>query len=41
MPHGVELYNRAIAGEFGPIGEFVETPMANQPQPTSVGSQTL
>lgn len=22
--HGVELYNRAIAGDFGPITEYVE-----------------
>lgn len=23
MPYGVELYNRALAGEFGPIAPFV------------------
>ena len=23
-PHGVELYNRAIAGDFGQIAEYVE-----------------
>ena len=23
MPYGVELYNRAVAGEFGPIAPFV------------------
>jgi len=22
-PHGIELYNRAKAGEFGPVGEYV------------------
>lgn len=22
-PHGVELYNRAIAGDFGPIAPFI------------------
>lgn len=26
-PHGVELYNRAIAGEFGPIAPYVEPPV--------------
>ena len=26
-PHGVDLYNRAVAGEFGPIGDY--TPPAN------------
>lgn len=25
-PHGVELYNRAMAGEFGEIAPFVEPP---------------
>lgn len=23
MPYGVELYNRAVAGEFGPIAPYV------------------
>jgi len=26
MAYGVELYNRAIAGEFGPIAPFVPLP---------------
>lgn len=26
MPYGVELYNRALAGEFGPIAPFVPPP---------------
>ncbi len=37
MPHGVDIYNRAIAGEFGPIAPFVH----EEVQPTSVGAQTL
>ena len=23
-PHGVEIFNRAAAGEFGPVAEYVE-----------------
>lgn len=50
MPYGVELFNRAIAGEFGTIIDFdVAHPgvrealanTANQPQPTVQGAQTL
>ena len=50
MPYGVELYNRAIAGEFGAITDFdvahpgVREALANtasQPQPTVQGAQTL
>lgn len=26
MPYGVELYNRAVAGEFGPIAPYVAPP---------------
>jgi len=39
MPHGVELYNRAKAGEFGEVAPYVapELPV----QPTTTGSQTL
>ena len=39
MPHGVDLYNRAKAGEFGEIAPWVET--TEQAQPTTTGSQTL
>ena len=42
MPYGVDLYNRAIAGEFGPIGDYVApvtTPAPNQP--STNGTQTL
>lgn len=34
MPYGVELYNRAKAGEFGEIAEYV--PLE---QPTTTGTQ--
>lgn len=40
MPYGVDLYNRAIAGEFGPIAPFQPVVVAGD-QPTSTGAQTL
>ena len=43
MPHGVDLYNRALAGEFGAVAPYVAPtptePATNQPQTT--GSQEL
>jgi len=39
-PHGVEIYNRAKAGEFGAIAPY-SAPPATQPQPQTQGSQTL
>lgn len=39
MSYGVELYNRALAGEFGPIAAFVAPP--EPVQPTTQGAQTL
>lgn len=44
--HGVELFNRAIAGEFGEIAAYTPPPIdeqgnAIQPQPTVEGAQTL
>jgi len=41
MPHGVDLYNRALAGEFGPIASFVPSPVAANNQPATTGSQDL
>ena len=42
MPYGVELFNRALAGEFGPVADFVAPELAVQPnQPTVQGAQTL
>jgi hypothetical protein len=41
MPYGVELFNRAKAGEFGEIEPFVDHTIATQPQPSTTGSQTL
>jgi hypothetical protein len=38
MPYGVELYNRALAGEFGPVEPYVGS---TEDQPTTTGSQTL
>jgi hypothetical protein len=39
MPHGVQLYNRAAAAEFGVIAPYVEPEI--QTQPTTTGAQTL
>ena len=38
MPHGVDLHNRAAAGEFGAIAPYVTPPIV---QPTTQGSQNL
>ena len=38
MPYGVELYERALTGEFGAIAPFVAIP---EDQPTTTGAQTL
>ena len=39
MPHGVDLYNRAKAGEFGEVAPYVATTVEEQPSTT--GSQDL
>ena len=46
--HGREIYDRCVAGDFGAIAEYVpaadENPVeiiANAPQPTTEGAQTL
>lgn len=36
-PYGVELYNNAMAGMYGPIAPFVPPP----PQPVTTGTQEL
>jgi hypothetical protein len=41
MPHGVDLYNRAKAGEFGEIAPWIDRMVATQPQPQTTGSQDL
>ena len=41
MPHGVDLYNRAKAGEFGEILPWVDPNVATQSQPQTTGAQTL
>jgi hypothetical protein len=42
-PYGVELYNNAIAGLYGPIAPYVPPPPPIPPtdQPTTSGTQTL
>ena len=41
MPHGVDLYNRAKAGEFGEIAPYTEPKQVSESQPSAQGSQTL
>jgi hypothetical protein len=43
MPHGVDLYNRALAGEFGAVAPYVPPlPLVSaNNQPTTTGSQNL
>ena len=45
-PHVASLWERAMAGEFGAIAEYVPPPetevgVATQDQPTTQGAQTL
>ena len=40
MPHGVALYNRAKAGEFGEVAPYVAQTVAED-QPSTTGSQDL
>lgn len=37
-PHGVDLFNRAKAGEFGEIGVYI--PPTEPVQPTTTGTKT-
>ena len=37
MPYGVELYNNALAGDYGPIAPYVAPPQS--PQPKSTGTK--
>jgi hypothetical protein len=39
--YGRDLYNRALAGEFGVVGAYVATPVAANNQPATTGSQDL
>lgn len=41
MPHGVDLYNRAKAGEFGEIAPYSTTIDPAPDQPTTIGAQNL
>ena len=40
MPHGVDLYNRAKAGEFGEVALYIAQTVAED-QPNTTGSQDL
>jgi hypothetical protein len=41
MQYGIDLYNRAKAGEFGEIAPYVDPMVATQPQPQTQGTQDL
>ena len=41
MAHGVELFNRAKAGEFGEIAPYPSAMQPAEDQPTVTGAQTL
>ena len=41
MPHGVELYNKAKAGEFGPVAPYVPPNTPAPDQPVTFGTQSL
>jgi len=36
MPYGVELYNNAVAGDYGTIAPYVPPPEPVQPQTTGI-----
>jgi hypothetical protein len=37
-PHGVDIYNRAKAGEFGKVAPYVD--LKNQTEPSTTGTQS-
>jgi len=39
--HGRDLFERAEAGEFGPIAAYVASPVSANNQPSTQGSQDL
>jgi hypothetical protein len=36
LPHSVEIYNRCIAGDFGPIAEYVPQPDEGPQNPSEI-----
>jgi hypothetical protein len=34
LPHSVEIYNRCVAGEFGPIADYVPQPDEGPQEPS-------
>lgn len=36
LPHGVEIYNRCIAGEFGPIADYIPQPDEGPQEPSEL-----
>lgn len=43
VPHGIDLFNRIIAGEFGEIAPYVPPPPLDPAlnQPSTTGTQTI
>ena len=41
LPHGVEIYNRCIAGEFGPIADYVPLPDEGPQEPSVSPEQQI
>lgn len=40
-PHGRKIFADLIAGKYGPIGDYVDTPEPDKNQPVVQGAQTL
>jgi hypothetical protein len=36
LPHSVEIYNRCVAGDFGPIGDYVPQPDEGPQEPSEL-----
>lgn len=36
LPHSVEIYNRCVAGEFGPIADYVPQPDEGPQEPSAI-----
>jgi hypothetical protein len=36
LPHSVEIYNRCVAGDFGPIADYVPQPDEGPQEPSAI-----
>lgn len=41
LPHSVEIYNRCIAGEFGPVADYVPFPDEGPQEPSVPPKQQI